>query len=106
MAWVFLAGAIAFEVFGTIMLKVSEGFTRIVPAVSVVLGYILSFFLLGLALRSIGLSTAYAIWAGIGTVGAVLAGVLIFGETLPWLAVVGIALVVAGVILLNLAVPH
>lgn len=106
MAWVLLAGAIAFEVFGTIMLKVSDGFTKFLPAASVVIGYILSFVLLGLALRSIGLSTAYAIWAGIGTVGAVLAGVLIFGEQLPWVAVVGIALVVAGVILLNLAVPH
>ena len=106
MAWVLLAGAIAFEVFATVMLKVSDGFSRLLPAGAVVIGYIVSFGLLGLALRNIGLSTAYAIWAGIGTVGAVLAGVLIFGEQLPWVAVVGIALVVAGVILLNLAVPH
>lgn len=106
MAWLFLAGAIAFEVFGTVMLKVSEGFTRVLPAIAVVAGYILSFGLLGLALRSIGLSTAYAIWAGVGTVGVAIAGVVIFGENLPWLGVVGIALVVAGVILLNLAVPH
>lgn len=106
MAWVFLGGAIALEVFGTVMLKVSDGFTKWLPAVGVVVGYVLSFFLLALALRSIGLSTAYAIWAGIGTVGAVLAGVLIFGERLPLLAVAGIGLVVIGVVLLNLAVPH
>jgi len=106
MAWVFLGGAIALEVFGTIMLKVSDGFTKWLPAVGVVTGYVLSFVLLALALRTIGLSTAYAIWAGIGTVGAVLAGVLIFGERLPILAVLGIGLVVIGVVLLNVAVPH
>jgi multidrug transporter EmrE-like cation transporter len=88
------------------MLKVSDGFTKWLPAVGVVTGYVLSFFLLALALRTIGLSTAYAIWAGIGTVGAVLAGVFIFGENLPVLALIGIALVVTGVVLLNLAVPH
>lgn len=105
-AWVLLAGAIIFEVFGTVMLKVSDGFTRVLPAVGVVAGYILSFGLLGLALRHIGLSTAYAIWAGVGTVGVAVVGVVAFGENLPWLGVVGIALVVAGVVLLNFAVPH
>jgi len=106
MAWVFLVGAIIFEVFGTVMLKVSEGFTRLLPAIGVVAGYILSFGLLGLALRNIGLSTAYAIWAGVGTVGVAVVGVVVFGENLPWLGVAGIALVVAGVVLLNFAVPH
>ena len=60
----------------------------------------------GFPLRTIGLSTAYAIWAGVGTVGVVLAGVLIFGEHLSVMAIVGIGLVVIGVVLLNLAVPH
>ena len=106
MAWVFLAIAIASEVFATIMLKVSDGFSKLLPALAVVVGYSFSFFMLALALKTIGLSTAYAIWAGIGTVGAVLAGVFIFGENLPVLAMIGIALVVTGVVLLNLAVPH
>jgi multidrug transporter EmrE-like cation transporter len=106
MAWVFLTIAIASEVFATIMLKVSEGFSKLLPAIAVVLGYSFSFFMLALALRTIGLSTAYAIWAGIGTVGATIAGVVIFGENLPVLAIVGIGLVVIGVVLLNVAVPH
>lgn len=106
MAWVFLAIAIASEVFATVMLKVSDGFSKLFPAIAVVLGYSFSFFMLALALKSIGLSTAYAIWAGIGTVGAVIAGVVIFGEQLPMLAVIGIGLVVIGVVLLNVAVPH
>jgi multidrug transporter EmrE-like cation transporter len=106
MAWVFLAIAIASEVFATVMLKVSDGFSKLFPAIAVVLGYSFSFFMLALALKTIGLSTAYAIWAGIGTVGAVIAGVVIFGEQLPMLAVIGIGLVVIGVVLLNVAVPH
>jgi multidrug transporter EmrE-like cation transporter len=106
MAWVFLAIAIVSEVFATVMLKVSDGFSKLFPAIAVVLGYSFSFFMLALALKTIGLSTAYAIWAGIGTVGAVIAGVVIFGEQLPMLAVIGIGLVVIGVVLLNAAVPH
>jgi len=106
MAWVFLAIAIASEVFATTMLKVSDGFSKLLPAIAVVIGYGLSFFMLALALRSIGLGTAYAIWAGIGTVGATIAGVLIFGEQLPVLAIVGIGFVVIGVVLLNVAVSH
>ena len=106
MAWVFLAIAIASEVFATIMLKVSDGFSKLLPALAVVVGYSFSFFMLALALKTIGLSTAYAIWAGIGTVGATIAGVVIFGEQLPVLAIVGIGLVVVGVVLLNVAVPH
>tara|TARA_B100000123_G_scaffold39346_1_gene25912 strand:- start:1831 stop:2358 length:528 start_codon:yes stop_codon:yes gene_type:complete len=90
MGWVLLAGAIAFEVFGTVMLKVSDGFSKWLPSTGVVIGYIVSFVLLAFALRTIGLSTAYAIWAGVGTVGVVLAGVLIFGEHLSAMAIVGI----------------
>jgi small multidrug resistance pump len=106
MGWVLLAGAIAFEVFGTVMLKVSDGFSKWLPSTGVVIGYIVSFVLLAFALQTIGLSTAYAIWAGVGTVGVVLAGVLIFGEHLSVMAIVGIGLIVIGVVLLNLAVPH
>ncbi len=105
MGWVLLAGAIAFEVFGTVMLKVSDGFSKWLPSTGVVIGYIVSFVLLAFALRTIGLSTAYAIWAGVGTVCRA-CGVLIFGEHLSVMAIVGIGLVVIGVVLLNLAVPH
>jgi len=106
MAWVLLAGAIVFEVFATSMLKVSDGFSRLLPATAVVIGYVLSFGLLGLALRTIGLGTAYAIWAGVGIIGTSIIAVLVFDEQLSLLAIVAIGLIVLGVVLLNIAVPH
>jgi small multidrug resistance pump len=94
--------AIASEVVGTAALKASEGFARLGPTMLVVVGYGLTFYLLGLALKQIPLGVAYAIWSGLGTAGAVLAGVLLWRESLNLAGVVGIALIVAGVLVLNL----
>lgn len=94
--------AIVSEVMGTVALKASEGFARFGPTVLVVIGYGLTFFLLGLALKQIPLGVAYAIWSGLGTAGAVLAGVLLWRESLNLAGVIGIALIVAGVVVLNL----
>jgi small multidrug resistance pump len=94
--------AIASEVVGTVALKASEGFARLGPNVLVVVGYGLSFYLLALALKQIPLGIAYAIWSGLGTAGAVVAGILLWRESLSLAGVVGIALIIAGVILLNL----
>jgi multidrug transporter EmrE-like cation transporter len=94
--------AIASEVVGTVALKASEGFARLGPGVLVVIGYGLSFYLLAQALRQIPLGIAYAIWSGLGTAGAVVAGILIWRESLSPTGVVGIVLIIAGVILLNL----
>ncbi len=94
--------AILSEVVGTVALKASEGFTRLGPNVLVVVGYGLSFYLLALALKQIPLGVAYAIWSGLGTAGAVLAGVLLWRESLNLAGVVGIALIVVGVLILNL----
>ena len=94
--------AIASEVVGTAALKASEGFVRLGPTMLVVVGYGLTFYLLGLALKQIPLGVAYAIWSGLGTAGAVLAGVLLWRESLNLAGVVGIALIVAGVLVLNL----
>ena len=94
--------AIVSEVVGTVALKASEGFTRLGPNVLVVVGYGLSFYLLAQALRQIPLGIAYAIWSGLGTAGAVVAGVLLWRESLSLTGVVGIVLIIAGVILLNL----
>jgi small multidrug resistance pump len=94
--------AIVSEVVGTVALKASEGFARLGPTMLVVVGYGLTFYLLGLALKQIPLGVAYAIWSGLGTVGAVLAGVLLWRESLNLAGVVGIALIVAGVLVLNL----
>jgi len=99
---VILLIAIFFEVVGTTSLKLSEGFSRPVPSIMVVIGYGLTFYFLSLALRSFPLGTAYAIWSGLGTIGAVTMGVIIWNEGVDFWRIVGIALIVVGVIILNL----
>lgn len=99
--WVFLALAIVAEVVATSSLKASEGFTRLTPSVVVVLGYGVAFYLLALALRTIPIGTAYAIWAGLGIVLVAAAGWLVFGQKLDAWGVIGMALIVAGVFVLN-----
>ena len=94
--------AILSEVVGTVALKASDGFARLGPTALVVVGYGLTFYFLGLALKQIPLGVAYAIWSGLGTAGAVLAGVLLWRESLNLAGLIGIALIVAGVLILNL----
>ncbi len=94
--------AILSEVVGTVALKASEGFARLGPNVLVVLGYGLSFYLLAQALRQIPLGVAYAIWSGLGTAGAVIAGLLLWRESLNLAGILGILLILIGVIVLNI----
>jgi small multidrug resistance pump len=94
--------AILSEVVGTVALKASEGFTRLGPNVLVVVGYALSFYLLAQALKQIPLGIAYAIWSGLGTAGAVIAGILLWRESLSLTGTIGILLIIVGVILLNI----
>ncbi len=93
--------AIAGEVIGTAGLKASEGFVRIGPSVVAVLGYCAAFYFLSLSLKQLPLGIAYAIWSGLGTVGSVLIGVLVWREALGPAHLAGIALILAGVIVLN-----
>jgi small multidrug resistance pump len=99
---VILVLAILSEVVGTVALKASEGFARLGPGALVVVGYGLSFYLLALALKQRPLGIAYAIWSGLGTAGAVVAGILIWRESLNPTGVVGIVLIIIGVAMLNL----
>lgn len=99
--WVFLAMAIVAEVVATSSLKASEGFTRLWPSAVVVVGYGVAFYLLGLALRTIPVGTAYAIWAGLGIVLVAAAGWLVFGQKLDAWGIVGMVLIVSGVFVLN-----
>ncbi len=99
--WVFLAMAIVAEVVATSSLKASEGFSRLWPSVVVVVGYGVAFYLLGLALRTIPVGTAYAIWAGLGIVLVAAAGWLVFGQKLDAWGIVGMVLIVSGVFVLN-----
>ncbi|MGD6878534.1 DMT family transporter [Bacillus infantis] len=104
-AYLFLFIAIAAELFGTSMLKASEGFTKIWPAIGVLLGFGVAFFALSLSLKTIPLSIAYAIWSGIGTAATAAIGILIWKEKLNMLSAAGIILIILGVVLLNIASP-
>ena len=101
-AYLSLAVAIVAEVIATTALKSSQGFTRLWPALIVVLGYGVSFYCLSLTLRTMPTSVAYAIWSGVGIVLVTLAAWLIHQQRLDWPAVAGIALIVAGVMVINL----
>lgn len=100
--WLLLTGAIVCEVVATSALKASDGFTRLAPSLLVASGYGLAFWLLALTLRSIPVGVAYAIWSGLGTVLIALAGWWLYGQRLDAAAVAGMALIVAGVLVLNL----
>lgn len=93
--------AILSEVIATSALKFSQGFTKLVPSIVVVLGYGLSFYLLSLSLKVFPIGIAYAIWSGVGLVLTVIAGIILWKETLDWARVVGIILILAGIILIN-----
>lgn len=102
MHWFYLAIAILSEVVATSALKAAEGFTKPLPSALVIAGYALSFYLLSLALRSIPLGVAYAIWSGIGIALISIVGWVVYRQALDLGAIVGIALIVAGVLVLNL----
>jgi quaternary ammonium compound-resistance protein SugE len=97
MAWVYLLVAGLFEVVWAIGLKYTAGFTRLAPSVFTIIAMIASFAMLGLALRTLPLGTAYAVWTGIGTLGTVILGILIFQEPADLVRLACIALIIAGV---------
>jgi multidrug transporter EmrE-like cation transporter len=94
--------AVLSEVTATTALKFSEGFTRLVPSIVVVVGYGLSFYLLSLSLKVIPIGVAYALWSGIGIVLTVLAGLILWREPLDWARITGIILIIGGILIINL----
>ncbi|GIH17531.1 DMT family transporter [Rugosimonospora africana] len=106
MPYLLLALAIGTEIGATTLLKVANGFTRLWPSVGVVIGYVLSFILLGQVLKSLPVSLVYAIWSGAGTAAVAAIGLALFHEPVSWLKIGGIALVIAGVVALNLGGGH
>jgi quaternary ammonium compound-resistance protein SugE len=105
MEWVYLVVAGLFEVGWAIGLKYTEGFTKLGPSVATIIGMIASFGLLSLALRTLPIGTAYAIWTGIGAVGTAVLGIVLFKEPADVARLVCIGLIVAGVIGLKLVTP-
>ena len=97
------------ETIATSALKSSEEFTKLVPSIVVVVGYLISFYFLSLSLRTIPIGVAYAIWAGLGIVLITLAGIFIFKQVPDLPAVIGLVLILIGVVLINgfsKTVPH
>ncbi|NOT67638.1 MAG: multidrug efflux SMR transporter [Methylophilaceae bacterium] len=101
MNWFYLSIAIIAEVVATSALKSANGFTEILPSIIVVVGYLLSFYLLSLTLSSIPVSVVYAIWSGVGMALITLIGWKFYGQALDTPAMIGLVLIVTGVVLLN-----
>ena len=101
--WLALAGAIVLEVSGTVSMKLSDGFTKLVPSILIFVFYAASFAALTLALKRIDVGVAYAVWAGVGTALIAIIGILYFKEPFSMLKVFSIFLIIVGVIGLNLS---
>lgn len=103
MGYVYLIIAICFEVLGTTMMKLSNGFTNLWPSISLFVFYIISFTFLTLCLKHIELSVAYAVWAGLGTGLIAAIGIIFFNEGINILKIISLLLIILGVVGLNLS---
>ena len=105
MAWFILVLAGLFETGWAVGLKASAGFTRLWPSVWTAVSMTISVVLLGIAMKSLPVGTAYAVWTGIGAVGAVILGIIVFGEQAGALRLLSVLLIVAGIVGLKLTSP-
>ncbi|MDX9925416.1 MAG: quaternary ammonium compound efflux SMR transporter SugE [Ignavibacteriaceae bacterium] len=106
MKWFVLVIAGLFEVGWAIGLKYSEGFTKLIPSILTIIGMIVSFYFLSLALRSLPIGTAYAVWTGIGAVGTVILGIIIFKEPAGLARIMCIGLILMGIVGLKISSPN
>jgi len=105
MAWVILVIAGLFEVGWAVGLKYTAGFTRLWPTIWTALAMIISLWLLGIAMKSLPLGTAYSVWVGVGAVGTVILGIVLLGESANAARLFSVALIIAGIVGLKLATP-
>ena len=105
MAWVILVIAGLFEVGWAVGLKYTEGFTKLWPTAWTALAMIISLWLLGVAMKSLPVGTAYSVWVGVGAVGTVILGIVLLGEPANTARLISVALIIAGIIGLKLATP-
>lgn len=103
MPWIYLFTAGIFEIVWVIAMKYSDGFSKIVPSAITLVGMVASVVFLGLAAKTIPLGTSYAVWTGIGAVGAVIAGIMLFGEPAGLIRMFFVSLVVIGIIGLKMS---
>lgn len=106
MAWAFLAGAIVFEIAATSLIKLTEGFTKPWWTLLVLFGYGVSFTLMAQAVKTLDVGLVYAIWSGVGIAAIAVIGIVFLDESLTWPKIVGLGLILAGVLVLNLMGGH
>jgi small multidrug resistance pump len=102
MAWVLLAVAIAAEIFGTLSLKASDGLSKLLPSLGVLLGYATAFTLMAMSLKKLDVGITYAIWSGVGIIGAAVGGAILFDQQLSKMTIVGMGIIILGVVIMNL----
>lgn len=102
MAWIMLSIAIAAEITGTLSLKASNGFSKLWPSLAVVVGYAIAFSLMAVSLKKLDVGVTYAIWSGVGIIGAAVGGYLLFDQHLSRLTLIGMGVVIIGVAIINL----
>lgn len=101
-SFIFLAIAIVGEVIATTALKLSDGFTKVIPSIVVTVGYGVAFYFLSLSLETISLGVAYAIWSGVGIVLTIAVGVFLWRESLDIARIIGSTLIISGILIINL----
>ena len=101
MNYLFLAGAILCEVIGTMLLPLTNNFTKVMPVLGLLIAYSASFYLLTFPMKEMPIAIVYACWAGLGVLLITVASFLFFGQSLQWQAILGLAFIVVGVILVN-----
>ncbi len=106
MHWLILVLAGIFETFWAICLKYSQGFTKLLPSVLTIAGMLVSFYFLSLSLKQLPLGTAYAIWTGIGTVGTLILGIVLFHESISIPQILCVSLIIIGIIGLKILSPQ
>ena len=102
MAWILLSIAIAAEIFGTLSLKASDGLSKLMPSLGVLIGYATAFTLMAMSLKKLDVGITYAIWSGVGIIGAAIGGVVFFDQHLSRMTMIGMAIVITGVVVMNL----
>lgn len=102
LAWLLLGASVVSEVVGTVALKHSDGFARLVPAAAAGFFYVIAVWLMSVSMKQIGMGVTYAVWAGCGTAITALVGITLYGEPASAFKLAGVSLVIIGVVLLNL----
>ena len=105
-AWLLVAASVVAEVVGTVALKYSDGFSRVVPSGAAATCYALAIWLMAVAMRHLDMGITYAVWAGSGTAATALVGIALFGEQLGTVKTLGLVWVVGGVVMLNVGSPR